>query len=76
MEASLTKVERGPAAGTEAAKPKAKDQRGLLSILVQECLKSPYVWLFAVSYFWVHPPPLGQPAQHATFCTHSVASNS
>ena len=35
-----------------------KDERGLLTILVQECLKSPYVWLFAVSYFWVRIQPV------------------
>lgn len=33
--------------------PKAKDERGVFKILYEECLKSPYVWLFAVSYFWV-----------------------
>jgi hypothetical protein len=39
------------AAGGAAAKPKAKDERGLVKILVEECLKSRAVWLFAISYF-------------------------
>ena len=37
--------------GGAAAKPKAKDERSLVTILVEECLKSRAVWLFAISYF-------------------------
>lgn len=40
-----------PDAGGAAAKPKAKDERSLVTILVEECLKSRAVWLFAISYF-------------------------
>jgi hypothetical protein len=40
-----------PGAGGAAAKPKAKDERSLVTILVEECLKSRAVWLFAISYF-------------------------
>jgi len=43
------------AAAGAAAKPKAKDERGLVKILVEECLKSRAVWLFAISYFLCVP---------------------
>ena len=42
---------RGCPTGGVAAKPKAKDERSLVTILVEECLKSRAVWLFAISYF-------------------------
>ncbi|CAL8460878.1 g409 [Coccomyxa elongata] len=36
-------------------KPAAKeDKPGLLTLLVEDCLKNPYVWLFAISYFFVY----------------------
>jgi hypothetical protein len=38
------------AAGTKAK----KDERSLLQILWQECLRSPYIWLFALTYFFVY----------------------
>jgi hypothetical protein len=40
-----------PDAGGAAAKPRANDERSLVTILVEECLKSRPVWLFAISYF-------------------------
>lgn len=45
---------KGSSAKSAAPKPKVKDDRGLLTILLEECLKNPSVWLFAVSYFWVY----------------------
>ncbi len=33
----------------------AKEEKpGLLTLLVEDCLKNPYVWLFAISYFFVY----------------------
>lgn len=31
-----------------------EDKPGLLTLLVEDCLKNPYVWLFAISYFFVY----------------------
>lgn len=54
LAANLTLYCRIVAAGA-TAKPKAKDERGLVKILVEECLKSRAVWLFAISYFLCVP---------------------
>ena len=35
-----------------AAAPEEKP--GLLTMLVEDCLKNPYVWLFAIAYFFVY----------------------
>ncbi len=40
-----------PGPGGEPAK---KDERSLLTILLQECLKDKNVWLFAITYFFVY----------------------
>lgn len=33
----------------------AKEEKpGLLTLLVEDCLKNPYIWLFAISYFFVY----------------------
>lgn len=37
--------------GWRAAK---EEKPGLLTLLVEDCLKNPYVWLFAISYFFVY----------------------
>ena len=34
--------------------PAAKDERSLITILTQECLKDRNVWLFAITYFFVY----------------------
>jgi hypothetical protein len=34
--------------------PAKKDERSLLTILLQECLKDRNVWLFAITYFFVY----------------------
>jgi hypothetical protein len=44
----LTCGDVGDGAGKEEDKP------GLLTLLVEDCLKNPYVWLFAISYFFVY----------------------
>ena len=33
---------------------KAEEKPGLLKLLVDNCLKNVYVWLFAISYFFVY----------------------
>ncbi len=33
---------------------KKEDKPGLLTLLVEDCLKNPYVWMFAISYFFVY----------------------
>mmetsp|Transcript_12536 Transcript_12536/g.37655 ORF Transcript_12536/g.37655 Transcript_12536/m.37655 type:complete len:323 (-) Transcript_12536:500-1468(-) len=47
-------IDTAPKSEGKPSVPKAKDERGVFKILYEECLKSPYVWLFAVSYFWVY----------------------
>ncbi|KAK9901089.1 hypothetical protein WJX75_003573 [Coccomyxa subellipsoidea] len=31
-----------------------EEKPGLLTLLVEDCLKNPYIWLFAISYFFVY----------------------
>ena len=68
-----------PAGKEAAAKPKVKDERGLLTILAEECLKRPSIWLFAISYFWVTPIPgfalLPSPLQCSICCVSSFRSS-
>jgi hypothetical protein len=33
---------------------KKEDKPGLLTLLVEDCLKNPYIWLLAISYFFVY----------------------
>ena len=37
-----------------AAAAKKEEKPGLLTLLVEDCLKNPYIWLFAISYFFVY----------------------
>ena len=39
---------------TPGGAPAKKDERSLLTILLQECLKDRNVWLFAITYFFVY----------------------
>ncbi len=32
----------------------AKDKPSIMESLTQECLKNPFTWLFAISYFFVY----------------------
>ena len=40
--------------GRTAGIPAKKDERSLVTILFQECLKDRNVWLFAITYFFVY----------------------
>ena len=31
-----------------------EEKPGLLTLLVEDCLKNPYIWLLAISYFFVY----------------------
>ena len=37
-----------------AARTGGEAKRSLWDLLYQDCIKSPYVWLFAIAYFFVY----------------------
>eukprot|EP00884_Botryococcus_braunii_P017475 jgi/Botrbrau1/4410/Bobra.0348s0003.1 len=43
-----------PKKATPAAAPSGEKKKGVLEILMQDVLRNPYVWAFAISYFFVY----------------------
>jgi sugar phosphate permease len=70
-----------PPVETIAEKPKKggetkKDERGLIQILTQECLKDHKVWLFAISYFFVYTVRTGVTAWFIHFLIKAKGADS